>query len=80
MANIYYFARINPLGAPGIYNKLTQTVKALELMGHQSKLIVATGEGGLTKALPSVLSLLGKLIKVNADVIIIRNDILMPLL
>jgi glycosyltransferase involved in cell wall biosynthesis len=80
MAKIYYFARINPVGAPGIYKKLIQTVAALEKSGHQSELIVANGEGGLMKALPSVMSLLTKLVKVKADVVIIRNDILMPLL
>jgi glycosyltransferase involved in cell wall biosynthesis len=80
MAKIYYFARINPSGAPGIYNKLTQAVSAMEAMGHQSALMVANGDGGLMKALPSVLFLLGRLLRVKADIVIIRNDILQPVL
>ena len=78
--SILYFARINKEGAPGIYKKLSQTVETLQKLGYKSELILTSGEGGIRKALPSVLNLMLRLLSAKADIVIVRNDILMPLL
>lgn len=77
MSKIVYFARLDRVNSPGIYNKLVQTVDAFRKNGLESELVLVEGEGGILKALPSVIKLLIRLLTLNSDVVMVRNDILM---
>jgi len=77
MTKIVYFARLDRINSPGIYNKLVQTVDAFRKNGLESELVLVEGEGGILKALPSVINLLIRLLTLKSDVVMVRNDILM---
>lgn len=80
MRKLEYFARLDKNKDPGIYKKLSNTVAAFEKKGFDADLILSDGVGGLRRAVPSAIRFFTKLLLSDADVIIIRNDLVMSVL
>jgi glycosyltransferase involved in cell wall biosynthesis len=78
--NVVYIARTNSETAPGIFNKVQQTVEALADVGYRSRLVVATGGGSFRSVWSSMWFMFWQIIKSSDHVIIVRIDIFMPVL
>lgn len=80
MKKIVYLARIDKKTFPGIFNKIEQTVKALNDSGCDATIVLGDGVGDAKSVWRSMWKIFSSLIFMKADIFIVRIDIFMPLL